>query len=324
MKKILISLAIIICILCGCAQQEKLPDLSEESKTAQKIELKNNQYENLCVPTLLTKIKNDYFIVDCYHNQILVSEDVTKSIEEWKVLTDQINKGHTICSDGVVYLCDDTENNRILVFAKQGEEFYYLDAFDNIGKRPHFISYNEKNDSFYVLSSLTGEFYIFKRKKDTYEVYLDKCVQIPQLDGVYVRTFTFIDGLIYMPAGNGFIYEVDPDSFEILSFQALPNELGGPTQLIKIGDYYYMTVSTDRNVNPDFANLVRVKSPDDFIDGDYESIRDRFCNDGTPYVISEVDGIFYLAYHADDGKNCMWQFGADKAGEISNIKRSFE
>lgn len=311
-------------ILFGCAQNEKLPDILSENEKAQKIDLKDNQYENLCVPTLLTQINDDYFIVDCYHNQILVSDDVDKAVKDWNVLTDQINMGHTICSDGVVYICDDTENNRVLVFAKQNGEFYYLDEFDNIGKRPHFICYNEENDSFYVLSSLTGEFYIFKREKNSYRLYLDKCVQIPQLDNVYVRSFSFIDGLIYMPAGNGFIYEVDPESFEILSFQALPNELGGPTQLIKIGDYYYMTVSTDRNVNPDFANLVRAKSPDDFIDGNYESVRDRFCEDGTPYVISAVGDKYYLAYHADDGKNCMWDFEVDKHGELVNISRSFE
>lgn len=324
-NRIYLALLLLIFLLAlgGCQKKENLPTNLDSGEYVKKAQIKDNEFEFLSVPTQMTKLLDTYYIVDCYHSQILFSDDSTLPVKEWKVMCDEINMGHTICSDGVVYLCDDTENNRVLAYAKLEDEYYLLNEFDNIGIRPHYIQYNEDNDTFYVLSSLTGEFYLFKREKNTYTVYLDRVIQIPQLDQVYVRSFSFIDGLIYLPAGNGFIFEIDPESFEILSFQSLPKELGGPTQLCKIGDYYYLTVSTNSDINPDFANLVRAKSPDDFINGDYESLKSNFCEDGTPYVITPIEDYYTLAWHSEDGKNCMWKFETDKSGGIVQIDRVF-
>lgn len=326
MKQIfnLLSLCILITILSGCGFAEKIPDLCESVEVIEKSDLNKNEHEFLCVPTQMCKIGDDYFIVDCYHSQIITSKDINYPINSWNVMSDKINMGHTICSDGIVYLCDDTENNRVLVYGKNGKEFYLIKIFENIGKRPHFISYYKKNDTFYALSSLTGEFYQFKRIKNSYEVELTNVVKIPQLDNVYVRSFSFIDGLIMIPAGNGFIYDINPDTFEIISFHQLPPELGGPTQITKINDYYYLTVSTDIFANSDFSNIVRAQSLDDFKDAKYESIKSLFTDEGTPYVITEIDGKYYLAYHADDGKNCMWSFEVNKKNEIQNVTRVFE
>ena len=76
-----------------------------------------NVQPSLSVPTQITKIGDDYFLVDCYHNQILTSKTPDAPLTDWYVMTDQINRGHTIAGDGTVYLADDTENNRVLIFA---------------------------------------------------------------------------------------------------------------------------------------------------------------------------------------------------------------
>lgn len=75
----------------------------------------NNPFPTLSVPTYITKVEDTYFIVDCYNNQVIYNDDLTSPLYEWQVMTNDIAMGHTLASDGMVYLIDDTENNRILV-----------------------------------------------------------------------------------------------------------------------------------------------------------------------------------------------------------------
>ncbi len=75
-----------------------------------------NAFSDLSVPTWLTKVDDTYFLVDCYHNQVIYHDNLSDPLWQWSVMTDDINRGHTLASDGLVYLIDDTENNRILIF----------------------------------------------------------------------------------------------------------------------------------------------------------------------------------------------------------------
>ena len=75
-----------------------------------------NTYDTLNVATYITKVDDTYFIADCYHNQIIYNENLTDPLNQWNVLTDKVHYAHTIASDGVMFLVDDTENNRLLVF----------------------------------------------------------------------------------------------------------------------------------------------------------------------------------------------------------------
>ncbi|MFR1660511.1 hypothetical protein [Gallintestinimicrobium sp.] len=120
-----------------------------------------NVQPSLSVPTQITKIGDDYFLVDCYHNQILTSKTPDAPLTDWYVMTDQINRGHTIAGDGTVYLADDTENNRVLIFEKQDGQFCLTQLFNEIGTRPHYVVYDETEKRFYVLSSMTGQLYVF-------------------------------------------------------------------------------------------------------------------------------------------------------------------
>ena len=78
--------------------------------------LKNNPYPTLSVPTDVTKIGDTFFIVDCYHSQIIYNNDLSAPLTEWKVLTDEESSGykmgHTIVGDNKgLFMADDTENN---------------------------------------------------------------------------------------------------------------------------------------------------------------------------------------------------------------------
>lgn len=267
-----------------------------------------NEYPSLSTPTQITKIGEDYFIVDCYHNQILTSKSLEAPLLEWSVLTDQINKGHTIASDGKVYLADDTENNRILIFEKKEDGFYMTQLFENIGVRPHFVTYDEADSRFYVLSSMTDELYVFGCEDESATVFLEEILKIPGLNNVYIRSFTIEDDGIYFVACNGQIICTDKNDLSIREIYSVPDELAGMVQLTKIQDYYYLTVSTDLLGNQEFATIVRAGNLKELSDGIYEDISEWFIGKGTPYYISYFEDRYYLTQHCMIPGNGVYQF----------------
>lgn len=145
-------------------------------------EIKSNPFSDLSVPTYLTKVEDLYFIVDCYHNQVIYHDNLTDPLWQWSVMTDEINRGHTLASDGIVYLIDDTENNRILIFEKRDGRFLHTQTFSDIGNRPHYIVYDEKTNTFYAWSSMSGEMYLFRHDSGDTRVYLAGIRKIDELE----------------------------------------------------------------------------------------------------------------------------------------------
>lgn len=266
-----------------------------------------NPYADLNIPTYLTKIDGLYFLVDCYHDQIIYHDNLTDPLADWFVMTDEINRGHTIASDGLVYLVDDTENNSVLVFVKQEDLFFRTQTFADIGKRPHYIIYDEPTDTFYAWSSMSGEMYLFRHEPGESHVYLSEIRDIEQLNNVYVRSFTIMGDEIYLVSGNSSILKVDLDTFEILETYPVPDSMAGMIQLTKIQDYYYITVSTDIMGNQDYATIVRTRDLSGLMEGDYEDIYETFIGGGTPYYITAVDDAFYLTEHRLPGHS-LWRF----------------
>ena len=267
-----------------------------------------NVQPSLSVPTQITKIGDDYFLVDCYHNQILTSKTPDAPLTDWYVMTDQINRGHTIAGDGTVYLADDTENNRVLIFEKQDGQFYLTQLFNEIGTRPHYVVYDETGKRFYVLSSMTGQLYVFYRPDpDSSSVALEKILSVPELDQIYVRSFTIDGDDLYFVSGNQSILRTRKKDLKILERFPVPAEISGMIQLTHIQDWFYITVSTDLTGNQDYATILRVQDLNDLSSGSWEDIYDNFAGGGTPYYISSFDGHYYLTEHRIPGHS-VWQF----------------
>ena len=91
-----------------------------------------NTYDTLNVATYITKVDDTYFIADCYHDQILYNKNLTDPVSQWCVLTDEVHYAHTIASDGVMFLVDDTENNRLLAFQRTDEGYVHTQTLENI------------------------------------------------------------------------------------------------------------------------------------------------------------------------------------------------
>lgn len=294
--------------------EEAFTDFDEASLPS---EIPLNPYADLSVPTSITKIGNDYFIVDCYHDQIIYADSLDHPLYEWNVMTDQISRGHTLVSDGSVYLADDTENNRILIFEQKNGRYVHTQTFSDIGVRPHYLVYCEPENCFYAWSSMTGEMYLFRREQASNRVYLSEVKSIPSLNGSYVRSFTIIEDEIYFVSGNSSILCADLDSFQVKQEYPVPDEIAGMIQLSFIDGYYYITVSTDKAGDQDAATILRCKHLEDLAYSDYEDVYDHFVGGGTPYYITCFDNRYYLTEHRIPGHS-IWSFQSED-GELTDI-----
>lgn len=277
-----------------------------------------NPYSFLSVPTQMTRICDDYFLVDCYHDQVITSTDPNAPLTDWKVVTSQINKGHTIAGDGTVYLVDDTENHRILIFEKKDGLFYQTQEFNDIGVRPHYVTYDENTKRFYALSSMTGELFVFYREPDQTRVALEKILTIPELNGYYVRSFTIDNDSVYFISGNSSIIKARLSDLSVEETWPVPDQIAGMIQLTKIQDYFYITVSTDLYGDQSFATILRVSDLSKLAEGEWEDIYETFVGGGTPYYITAFDGHFYLTEHRVPGHS-VWEFDVID-NQISNVR----
>lgn len=314
-KPLLISLlAGIMLLLAACCKNPTLAsdnylrasDVISSPDTA----AQTNPCGDLSVPTYITKVEDTYFIVDCYHNQVIYHDNLTAPLYEWQVMTSDINMGHTLASDGLVYLIDDTENNRVLVFEKKDGVFYHTQTFDEIGNRPHYIIYDETTDTFYAWSSMNGEMYLFRHDPDDSRMYLTEIRKIDSLSDTYVRSFAILDDKIYFVSGipgNPTILEASLDTFEIINTYPVPDSMVGMIQLTKVEDDYYLTISTDINGNQDYATIVRTDDLSGLSEGNYEDIYEYFIGGGTPYYITQIDDAYYLTEHRIPGHS-IWRF----------------
>ena len=97
----------------------------------------------------------------------------------------------------------------------------------------------------------------------------------------------------------------------------MPAELAGMIQLTPIEDYYYITISTDSTGNQDYATMLRVKDLSDLSTGEYEDVYSNFIGGGTPYYITQIDGIWYLTEHRLPGHS-IWSFQVEN-NNITNV-----
>jgi hypothetical protein len=281
----------------------------------------SNDYTYLLMPTQITKINNTYFIVDANHNQVIYTDNLGNDIKDWNVMTRNVSGPHSIAGDADIYMVTDTESNRVLTFEKTYDGFRQLQVFDNVGVRPHYVSYNYSDGSFYVLSSMTGQMYIYKRVNNTKNVVLTEIKDIPYAKDCYIRSFTIAGNVILFPViERSSIMMVDIDSFKVLGEYSVPYNLSGMAQISIIGNYFYLTVSTDINYSENSSTIVRAKNRTDFATGNYENLYGLFGNKGTPYFISAFDGAFYMI--RENASPNVYRFNVTN-DVISNVRGMF-
>ncbi len=288
-----------------------------------------NSYDSLNVATYLTKINDTYFLADCYHDQIIYNDDIESPLTEWNVLTNQVHYAHTIATDGEIIVADDTENNRIMAFQNINGEYIHTQTIENIGMKPHYVQYSKELDAFLVWSSITGEMYFIKsidnsNEEDIKPLYIEKILKIDELFGVYVRSFTIMDDGIYFVSGHNnqkiikAVLNETQDAFDIIESYAVSGEIAGMVQLLKIQDYFYITISTDNQENQDYATIIRTKDLSSLKTGEYEDIYNSFdISGGTPYYITEIEGRYFMTHHRTNENIIAFDINDN---EIQNVK----
>ncbi len=313
-NKAIVIFILTMLLLSGCGSEKPLRYsevlITDKAQAAEKAEIRKNECPALDIPTEITKIGDTWFIVDCYHDQIIYNDNLDDPLTEWLVMTDEMSRGHTIAGDGTVYLADDTENERIMVFEKEGDKFLFTQQFSEVGSRPHYVVYDEGTKLFYAWCSMSGEMYIFAHDKNDSRVYLKEIKKIPELKEVYVRSFTIMGNEIYFVSGKGSIIKADKKSFKVLSEYPVPSSMAGMVQITKIDDWFYITISTDDKWNQDYATIIRCRSLQDLTDGGYEDVYKYFIGGGTPYYITKADGCYYLTEHRIPGHS-IWRFSVE-------------
>lgn len=270
---------------------------------------KKNTYDTLKVATYITKIDGLYFIVDCYHDQIIYHDNLSDSLNQWNVLTDEVHYAHTIASDGTVLLVDDTEHNRLLVFQKAEDGYMHTQTLENIGMKPHYVQYDTQRSLFMAWSSITGEMYLIRRstqadERGIYPLYIENILKIDTLYGVYVRSFTIMEDGIYFVSGHNnqkiikAVINEKENRFDTVAEYVVTPEIAGMVQLTKIEGYYYITISTDNQEKQDYATIIRTRELEGLEKREYEEIYAEFgISGGTPYYITKIEGTYYMAHH---------------------------
>jgi len=292
---------------------------------------KANPYNYLSVPTGIYKYDDLYFIVDCYHSQIIYNESLGDDLTSWKVLTDNessgYSMGHTIAYDGNVLMCDDTENNRVLVFSKNDNGFALSQIFENIGTKPHCIVYDKDTKLFFLLNSYSGEIYMFEYSYEAEKVIVKNAIKSQILSGAYIRTLSIDDEYIYLASGLRVVEtsEYEPEiiifdklSMDVVDVIRVSDTLAGMVQIEHIFDLFYITTSTDITGSQDAATMIVVENLEDLEKDDYETVYDKwFVGGGTPYFIGAIDGIYYLTEHRLNN-HAIWSFTVDSTGQITS------
>lgn len=285
-----------------------------------------NTYPQLSVPTYVNEQDGVYFLVDCYHDQIIYHDNLEDPLTDWSVLTNDMSKGHTIVSDGIVYLADDTENNRILVFEKVDNKFVETQVFENIGNRPHYIQYEESTGTFYAWSSTSGELYCFQHTREDSRMYLTEVRHIDALDGVYVRSFTINGNSIYFVSGQSQIIQADLKTLKIKKTYPVPDAIAGMVQLLPVPGGYLITVSTDNAGDQSYATILYCEKLSDLgktdgsgkVVGEYEDVYSYFVGGGTPYYITRLGDTYYMTEHRIPGHS-VWSFQFNHK-QITNVQ----
>ena len=308
--------------LGGCGEKGTVSQVHIESvltgNESDGAEALTNSNASLSVPTQITQIGSEYFIVDCYNDQILYNDNLSDPVSDWKVMCGSISRGHTLASDGTVYLADDTENNRVLVFEKIDGQFVNTQLFTDIGIRPHFIVYDEDDASFYAWSSMTGQMYVFKYDENR-RVYISRIMTLDSLNDVYVRSFTIEGDSIYLVSGAGSILIVDKYEFRVKKEYKVPDSMYGMVQIMPVEKGYYITISTDVTGNQDYATIIYTEKLENLDSGDYTDIYSYFEGGGTPYYMGRIGDRYYLTEHRLPGHS-VWAFDIGEDGMPCNVE----
>lgn len=272
--------------------------------------------DRLYNPTLITKLGDHYFIVDCWHNRLLVADTLDPNIQAWETVDGDLAGPHSIDTDSNLYVVDDAGRHQLRVYTRQGDSFEHVQTVDQVGTRPHRVIYDEPTKAFYVIGSTSQT--VSKLISNGSQLELVYTLKLDFLQGTYTRSMSIIDGHMYFVSGPNRIYRTEfiDDSYAVLDVYEVPDAFVSMNDLYKIGDYYYIT-STDH-----LETIIRTDDLATLEHGGFEDVKDELGLVGTPYYLSHFDGKYFLPQATQHSG--IISFDVDGDGAFSNIEVLFD
>jgi len=275
----------------------------------------------LYAPTFFTKIGEDYFIVDCWHNRVLYTQAkdgrINWDLSTWEVMDEGLAGPHSIASDGEIYVVEDTGYHNLRVYIKTDEGFEQIQTIENVGERPHRLRYDSATKSFYALGGKSQE--ITKLVRDGYRLKVAYKKTLPFLEGRYSRSMAIIDGTMYFvsngPGASITQVKYDDGSYEVIKRWEMPEHMHGMNDVFRSHDgWFYVTYSSTE------PGGMRALSLDEIAAGGGEDIALKLGIEGRPYYISEVDGRIFVPEISVDGCNAIHSFEHGEGGAMTHIE----
>ena len=285
-----------------------------------------NWEEYLYVPTMINKFDDTYFIIDCWNSRILYSNQLTIELDKWNVLIDtEYLGGHTVASDGELFVFDNTDMQQILVFKKSGDGFEKVQTISNVCTRPHYVSYDEKTELFYVIGSGNGMLYSYKNENGV--LVQNDVVRLEEIKNSYVRSFSICDGFLYTVSGPLCIYQYNIsntqfEKYELVNSYEVPIELAGMNQIYPVEEGFLITVNTGETGSVEETTIVYTSALEKLASGDYIDLYEEMGFVGQPYYITEFDDKYWISEISADKGNGIKSFKMD-GSEVCDIETFF-
>jgi hypothetical protein len=238
--------------------------------------------DRLYTATMLTKIGEHYFIVDCWHHRIIFSENLYSPIKDWKTLDSQIAGPHSIAGDGEILVADCTGYHRLHVYRRQSEGYEHFEVLERAGHRPHRVIYCSEQKLFLVIGSRDQRILLLRNEGGILRPLADYV--ITELGGQYTRSITLHNGRLFA-VGNETLVELKIDDTNITTVDVftLHADYCGANDLYFLGE--------------DSGILTRTPLQMTFFDR-FDQLTTgtgaSFRFDGTPYFLSQVDGMLIM------------------------------
>lgn len=240
----------------------------------------------LYTPTFIDKLSGRYFIVDCWHHRIIHASDLKTPLARWQALDEDIAGPHSIATDGVLYVAEDTGRHGLRVYRETSRgRFERVQDVSGAGVRPHRTVFDARHQQFLVVGSGDQSIHLLENRDGTLVRTLEK--RIPELGTQYCRSITLHQGLLHFVGNEDIvIYRVERGSVSATGQVIhLPPDYQGSNDIFFLGNRHGIFTSTPQKAFS-FASL------EDLAHGTAQNVSAAFR--GTPYSVSRFDGRLWI------------------------------
>jgi hypothetical protein len=236
--------------------------------------------ERLFNPTQVQKIGSRYFIVDCDHNRILVSDDIRAPIKDWQTMDGELSGPHSIAFGHGVYLVDDTGGHRLIAYRQSHSKFDRIATFEEVGRRPHHVIWDDATSSFFAIGSQTPT--IIRVEVVGGQPHLAHVVHLEELANCYVRSIAILNGqLAFINSSRRSIsFAADYVRGDYSIRRTIPVDIPGLVSVFPLPDG--LLISSKHQ-------LVFTQSLETLAAGVHMSMGHHLKLRGTPYYITTID-----------------------------------